>query len=33
MHDDLRLARVAALVEKLRCASKALDKDSPDPPC
>lgn len=33
MHDDLRLARVTALVEKLRCASKVPDKDSPDPPC
>lgn len=33
MHDDLRLARVAALAEKLRCASKVPDKDSPDPPC
>ena len=33
MHDDLREAQVAALVEKLRCASRAPDKDSPDPPC
>lgn len=33
MHDDLRLARVTALAEKLRCASKVPDEDSPDPPC
>ena len=33
MHDDLREAQVAALVAKLRCASRVQDKDSPDPPC
>lgn len=31
--DEMRARQVAALVEKLRCASKTLDKDSPDPPC
>lgn len=31
--DEIRAIQTAALVEKLRCASKKLDKDSPDPPC
>ena len=31
--DEMRAIQTAALVEKLRCASKELDKDSPDPPC
>ena len=31
--DEMRTIQVAALVEKLRCASKVPDKDSHDPPC
>lgn len=31
--DEMRARQVAALVEKLRCASRVQDKDSPDPPC
>lgn len=31
--DEIRAIQVTALVEKLRCASKVPDEDSPDPPC
>ena len=31
--DKIQRICVAPLVEKLRCASKVPDKDSPDPPC
>lgn len=31
--DEMRAIQVTALVEKLRCASRVPDKDSPDPPC
>lgn len=31
--DKIQRICVVPLVEKLRCASRAPDKDSPDPPC